>query len=146
MQIQCDICFVKLSCFVLHSSSRSDLFLTHVILMFIYMGNGTDIYIVAYCVRVYIPIVSVNDSLYCFSISGPVTKWTLLTSEPQSIRVKRSGRSTHKKKEVDALSYGLLSCPLLLKLNGKERLLCLSSPNLRDGWIVNTVCAARRID
>jgi len=64
MQIQCDICFVKLSCFVLHSSISSDLlFLTHIILIFISVGNGADIHIVAYRVSVYMPVMSVDDSL-----------------------------------------------------------------------------------
>lgn len=63
MQTQCDTRFVKLSCFVLHSSSRSDLlFLTPVILIFISVGNGTDIHVVAYRVRVYMPVMS-DDSL-----------------------------------------------------------------------------------
>lgn len=63
MQIQCDICCVKLSCFGLHSSSRSVLlFPTCIILTFVSVGNGADIQVVAYRVRVYMTVVSVDDS------------------------------------------------------------------------------------
>lgn len=97
MQIQCAICCVKLSCFGLHSSSRSDLlFPTCIILTIVSVGNGTDIQVVAYRVR---QLCLLMIHCNCFSISGPVTKWTLLTSEPQRIRVKRSGRTTQRKRK-----------------------------------------------
>lgn len=64
MQVQCDIYFVKLSGFVLCSSSRLDLlFLPSVILVFISVGDGRDIHIVAYHMSIHRPVVSVDDSL-----------------------------------------------------------------------------------
>lgn len=62
MRVQCDIYFVKLV--VLHSSVRSDLlFLPSFILVFISMGNGTDIHIVAYHMSIHRPVMAVDDSL-----------------------------------------------------------------------------------
>lgn len=64
MQVQCDIYSVKLSGFVLLSSSRLDLlFLPSVILVFTSMGDGRDIHIVAYHMSIRRPVMPVDDSL-----------------------------------------------------------------------------------
>lgn len=64
MQIQCDICFVKLSGFVLCSSNRPDLlFLPSIVLVLISMGHGRYIHIVAYHMSIHRPVMCVDDSL-----------------------------------------------------------------------------------